>query len=164
MGGYTASTSNSCSSFCTAVSYVSLPLPNGIRPTFAKVVRKSSSWELKTDIPSFLKRIATTFESDPRFDSFFEIKVKLTDPISSIGKGLVAFVSCSWLNSNVVQIDAIVRHSKAGLDIRKGFKEKTMSRTRLRFLRQELTDGERDFDASNQYYHGHEGAVDGEKC
>jgi hypothetical protein len=96
MGGYTASTSNSCRSFCTIASYIS-SLPNG-RSSLPKVVR----------------------------EFFIGVKVKYTDPNLSITKGLVAFVSCSWFIANIVRIEIIIVHVEAGLDIRKGLVGKTM--------------------------------------
>jgi hypothetical protein len=103
MGGYTASTSISCRSFCMPASYIS-SLPNG-SSSLPKVVR----------------------------EFFFGVKVKYTDPDLSILKSLIAFVSCSWLIANIVRIEIIIVHVEAGLEIRKGLVEKTMKRTLLRF-------------------------------
>ena len=97
------------------------------------------------------------------FESFFGVNFYLTNPVSCTKKGLIVFVLCSLQGPKDIRGYAIVFHVEAGLGIRKGLVEPTMSRTRLRFSRRELKVGWRNFDASDQYYRGLERAVEGKK-
>jgi hypothetical protein len=71
--------------------------------------------ELESDIPPDFKRLPQRFESRLGFESFYEVKVNLTNPVSSTEKGLVVVVSCSLQGPNDVRSNTIVLHSEAGL-------------------------------------------------
>ena len=65
--------------------------------------------------PARLQKARPEVQTRLGFESFFEAKVNLTNPVSSNEKGLVVVVSCLLQGPNNVRCNAVVFHSEAGL-------------------------------------------------